>query len=490
MQNPALWERLTAFNFDGGENGEAVTFSFSARLARENGWELEFAQRVLEEYRRFLYLACEAGHPVTPSDEVDQAWHLHLTYSRSYWEKLCPKVLERPLHHEPTRGGKAEGDKFENWYEETKTSYQSAFGEVPPMDIWPASEIRFSRKRRFRRIDTESVWLLPKPALLSGRRLNFNRENLKVAPILILAILLAGCAAVQSDMQAEGLNVFNWHGEGFLAFFWALSAFGIVFSLWMRSQARRPLDAVFPIDPLDAYELARLKDGKNLAVDVAVASLYEKGAIDVMSDGKLQRKPVSVTLKGLGKSVWDIIGNETTVLSLRQGVHQDVVQIERKLTGLGLLLEPRDKLAMNMWPLGITSALIFLGIIKIVIGLFRDRPVGFLILSCLVLAVIFFWFCSNTTRRSLRGEMFLKNQQAQYRFLPRETSFNDPDMRAIYFALAGFAVFPLPIQSAMRPPSSGSDGGGSGCSSSNGGSDGGSSGCGGGGCGGCGGGGD
>ena len=55
---------------------------FAERLARENGWSRSHAERVVGEYKRFCFLAATAGHTVTPSDAVDQAWHLHLTYSR------------------------------------------------------------------------------------------------------------------------------------------------------------------------------------------------------------------------------------------------------------------------------------------------------------------------------------------------------------------------------------------------------------------------
>jgi hypothetical protein len=103
-----LYERLAAFEFDKAD----AAFPFSARLARDNGWSREYAAAVLEEYRRFLFLAVAAGHPVTPSDQVDQAWHLHLLYTRSYWDDLCGDVLQRPLHHGPTRGGTAESEKF------------------------------------------------------------------------------------------------------------------------------------------------------------------------------------------------------------------------------------------------------------------------------------------------------------------------------------------------------------------------------------------
>lgn len=50
-----------------------VNLTFSQRLARDNCWSLNYAQRVIKEYKKFAFLAVCAGHPVTPSDQVDQA---------------------------------------------------------------------------------------------------------------------------------------------------------------------------------------------------------------------------------------------------------------------------------------------------------------------------------------------------------------------------------------------------------------------------------
>lgn len=94
-----LWTKLSRFNIDAGD--ELLTFE--RRLARENGWTPDYSRRVIEEYRRFVFLCCEAGHPCTPSDQVDQAWHLHLSYTCSYWEELCQKVLQRPSTTSPPR---------------------------------------------------------------------------------------------------------------------------------------------------------------------------------------------------------------------------------------------------------------------------------------------------------------------------------------------------------------------------------------------------
>jgi hypothetical protein len=131
--DPELRARIQAFSPD--EPG--AVFPFSARLAKENGWSREHARSVTREYLRFVYLAMTAGHPVTPSLAVDEAWHLHLTYTRSYWDELCARVLGAPLHHEPTRGGADEEAKFADWYARTLATYRTAFGEEPPPAIWP-----------------------------------------------------------------------------------------------------------------------------------------------------------------------------------------------------------------------------------------------------------------------------------------------------------------------------------------------------------------
>ena len=80
-----LWDRIQSYNIDEID----IALPFSRRLMRENGWDLDYALHVIEEYKRFMFMLCVADHPVTPSDQVDQVWHLHLIYTRSYWDDFC-----------------------------------------------------------------------------------------------------------------------------------------------------------------------------------------------------------------------------------------------------------------------------------------------------------------------------------------------------------------------------------------------------------------
>ncbi|GGY53745.1 glycine-rich domain-containing protein [Parvularcula lutaonensis] len=154
------WQAISAVSFD----PECTAFPFSARLARDNGWSPLFANRVIEEYRRFAYLAVVGGREVTPSDEVDQAWHLHLCYTRHYWGEW-KEALGTELHHGPTKGGKTENKRYRDNYDATLALYKDLFGEEAPSDIWPAPQERFDRARHFRRIDMSDTLVLSRSRL-------------------------------------------------------------------------------------------------------------------------------------------------------------------------------------------------------------------------------------------------------------------------------------------------------------------------------------
>lgn len=156
--DPELLARIAGHPLD----KPAAEFQFSKRLAQENGWPHGFALRVIKEYRRFVYLACIAEGEVTPSDEVDQAWHLHVAYTRDYWTVFCPQVLHKDLHHGPTDGGGAERNRYEANYVRTLELYERIFGEAPPRDIWPPSSIRFGYASGNVRVNRRLFTIVPK----------------------------------------------------------------------------------------------------------------------------------------------------------------------------------------------------------------------------------------------------------------------------------------------------------------------------------------
>ncbi|HEX8911285.1 MAG TPA: hypothetical protein VF796_02920 [Humisphaera sp.] len=159
-----LLRRIELHAFD----APGTTQPFLDRLARENGWTLGFARRAVEEYKRFAFLYASSGDPVAPSDVVDQVWHLHLLYTRNYWDAFCRDALGKPLHHEPDAGRTGEQAKLGDWYADTLARYRRHFGE-PPADIWPTAEQLARRpKPRHAWVDVGSAVVLSRRAVVAA----------------------------------------------------------------------------------------------------------------------------------------------------------------------------------------------------------------------------------------------------------------------------------------------------------------------------------
>lgn len=155
LDRPALRAALSHMQIEEPGTGRR----FEEVLAERNDWPLPLAERVADEYCGFLYLAATAGFEVTPSEAVDQAWHLHLEWPH-YRDVLCGEILGRPLEHRPGTGEPEEELRYRRQYEETLALYERTFDKTPPSDIWPRpaafdeeaeEEQWFSRQRLGRR---------------------------------------------------------------------------------------------------------------------------------------------------------------------------------------------------------------------------------------------------------------------------------------------------------------------------------------------------
>lgn len=455
-------------------------FPFSAKLAKENGWSRAFTQRVIDEYKRFCFLAIAADHPVSPSESVDQAWHMHILYTEEYWKYFCGEVLQKPFHHGPSRGGVKEHRKFDDWYSKTLESYQAFFGEEAPRDIWPLPADR--AKHHFERVNRLTHWVIPKPRL----------QSVPVAALgsLLLVLLLIGCTG-----QSTGINPFNWYGSDFLEFYMFLFAASISSAIWLRWQLRAPVDG--PVSPqLGSYELAYLNGGKVLALNAAIAGLVARKLIDV--DHKTRKvKSVQDDLPNghpLERFVmsWAAKPEGRDLKDLRGVMEAKLEGMEQGLTDKGLWVS-RDA-ANKAKMVGFLVALIpvLLGGIKIMIGIQRDRPTGILTVLVIVTGMIALFFLSPMGR-SRYGDGVLRELKQKY--LPLSHQGQAIDGLLSDDLLLAIALFGLPalqgsgldvLRQDLQPPS-GSSGCGGGSSGCGGGSDGGGGGCGGGGCGGCGG---
>ncbi|MFQ3262253.1 hypothetical protein [Reinekea sp.] len=132
-------------NFKVSSNGDLDLFW--SKLTSENGWSLSYAKEVFSEYKKFVWLAKNSRSRVVPSKAIDRVWHLHMTFTKSYWHDLCTDVLNYELHHIPSSKNSRSEELDRIGYKNTLRLYEAEFGVFPPAEFWPD----FS-KRTFNRL--------------------------------------------------------------------------------------------------------------------------------------------------------------------------------------------------------------------------------------------------------------------------------------------------------------------------------------------------
>lgn len=115
----------------------------------------------------YRYIAVRTKQAVNPSDEVDQAWHLHLLYSRSYQEDFCADVLKTPFRQGP-----------------------------PPTE-------RFGEAATYRRINTMRHWMIRIPRILLAFDPMIERWTGKSIPATAAATIAAAIAIAAEEETAR-----------------------------------------------------------------------------------------------------------------------------------------------------------------------------------------------------------------------------------------------------------------------------------------------
>lgn len=136
---------------------KALTLIFPPRfldnLMSEQLIDANTANKWLLEYRKYLVLAYLTDQMISPSEQVDQVWHLHMTYTQHY-RATYQTLIERDFKHSPSAGGSSEGKKFQNIYGDTLDFYKAVFLMDAPTDVWESVKQRFEMKNfEFRNIN-------------------------------------------------------------------------------------------------------------------------------------------------------------------------------------------------------------------------------------------------------------------------------------------------------------------------------------------------
>lgn len=459
----SLWTRIQQFPL----NDETAVRPFSEKLMSEQNWTPAFTKRAIAEYRRFLFLCCISPGGAAPSQPVDLVWHLHLTYTKSYWVDLCQGVLGRELHHFPSAGGPKEDAKHRQWYSDTLSLYRNVFDEEPPADIWPS--------------------VISKAIVPDIPRWNWiSAEGAGVVAVMAMPFVFIRIAYDRFSPFALG-------GPHFLVFFGVFFVALAVALVLVRLSERRSMTPVieeyFPSD-VTPFQAADCIYGKHRALQAGIVDLIQRNLLEVTDSKRFRVRNYSYTPreKETNPLIPALTGAADGSLYSYEDIAAGWYARERfshpALTALVEFAKRPEPFQQG----GIFIVAYFgIAVARIIQGLSNDRPLENLFFETVGLAVIGTIVWKSFSRRQMiasRIKALYERQLAQY---------GDTDRTLPLFvlegnsAIRGFAEGALlaSVFVAARPASG--DGGlwiDSG-SSSDGGSDSGGSSCGSSGCGGC-----
>jgi uncharacterized protein (TIGR04222 family) len=307
------------------------------------------------------------------------------------------------------------------------------------------------------------------------------------------------------------MNPLEMNGPEFLQLYGlAISAASVV-AIGYRLLFAKPHNSTTEIPDLDPWQLAYLRGGPQAVAQTAIIDLAAKKLIfgEPVSGRFMASKnaehprmaPIPHALYRAAQMGDGIRAERTT-----ESIAFECDRIKLSLLELGVLRSFEQRIGLT-WP-GILAfgAVFFLGVAKFVVGLLRDKPVGYLvllILLCIALALILNYSSHLTREGKLALEKEIETIRATRSGSQSSSSDSAPNPPtgemllyamhplAIGFAATGFQgmysdnILDANTRKLAERMNAGSAGGDTTTGGCSGGSDGGS-GCGGGGCGGCG----
>ncbi len=345
--------------------------SFESKLALDNHWTLGYAQTVTDEYRRFLFLTQTAGATVCPSNDVDMAWHLHLTQTRSY-QRLGDEVLGGYLHHTQSTGGADELQRHRAMYEFTLTAYRQAFGQDAAPEIWPGVAQRFGVPLR---PAPATTWTSPKFVAAAA-----YKPAVSIVVLALISVALSVVVGTEGWSQVDGplfLKAYLSLGAAMLALYAAVY-------WWQAASAGTP-------PPMDDYEVAMLKGGAERVQGTAVARLVHAGYLELLptrlkakitgANCRRTSKPVDLaSLHAVERQYLSLLPEEPVGVVLSPARANAIADpLRQRLAAAGLLF-PWDAISRSSAvALVLLSLMLVVGASRLWFGISQHHPVAYLV---------------------------------------------------------------------------------------------------------------
>lgn len=405
-----LWKKTEQFDLD----HPLSEYGFSTRLARENYWTKNFTEQAILEYKKFMFLAATSDRMVSPSAIVDTVWHQHLIFTQSYQE-FCD-LLEKQIQHIPSTHNREDFQKFKHAKERTTILYETFFGKQPQA-IWHYNDMYESLNLQKAKLKLRSFIIIGIGAFI-----------VLTAPFYLLLRPLY--ATIGSPSFMLGFTVLA--GITFLGL--------ELYNLSRLKRITRQFDKESFIYKLQPYEMIYLKTQKlSNVIHGVVNELIKNKTIAVLSNNTMElsknahaasteQLQVTSMLSLLGRTVYSKLMYQLVRKPLFGNIANSMEAFKKyfnKSLKFGKLF---------YFNFGVLAILLLLAFTRLITGILRDKPIVFIAIMTVVLAVLIYFYLSRLTRL-----VCTKTIPGRYReeILPTLEEKNSPAWR--YFLL-GSAV--------------------------------------------------
>ncbi len=373
--NTSLWTSILNFNFD-----EPLSeYGFTTRLAKENYWTRNFTGKAILEYKKFMYLAATSDFMVSPSEIVDVVWHQHLIFTQSYSD-FC-SILGKTIQHVPSTHNKSDFAKFQQAKERTTKLYLQEFGEQPK-EIWEYSDMYAS--------------------------LELPKADFKLRAAIIISILLTIVLIAPFYLLLRPLYVTIGNPDfmyGFLGI--AVTSF-IVLKLYNGIQLKkivysfRDFSFVYNLHP---YEMIYLKTGKmEHVIHSSLNAFLKEDAVLIKNDNTLKlntdKPPETVeefslmeTFRQLGTPYYPVLLRNLLLKPVYSNVKNSMEAFKKYI----LKSVPFGKVFYIN--LAVLLLVFELGIIRLLTGMEREKPVTLIFMVLLMFIVVMVIFLRRLTNK-------------------------------------------------------------------------------------------
>lgn len=164
----------------------------------------------------------------------------------------------------------------------------------------------------------------------------------------------------------------------------------------------QPRDAsAVSLSQLDLYETAYLSGGTDRVVQVAITQLAAQDCVELKTTGTIVLKnELPNPTHAMERVVARAIAKTGNFASIKQNVESSMQPLRDRLIQANLLIPPDQSNKIQSYPALLMGTSLGLGLIRLMVGISYQRPVGFLITLCIIVAIITAVFATVQPQRT------------------------------------------------------------------------------------------